>query len=170
MLGKNEQDNKRNNIPPSLMSLVPYFSGNVTNSICFVVAYEHEIIESCLSRRSGTAAVWQRFNLKDHYYLLICLPLTPVINLSASSGFIRDQRKIVRVIALLKLGDKSIFINYRSVSVLPVSILERLIQNLPLDYWTKHKILSNLQFGFLNTRSLFCIIRYLLLLITMILL
>ena len=44
--------------------------------------------------------------------------------MSVSSGIIRDQRKIVRVIALIKSGDKSIFIIYRSVSVLPVSMLE----------------------------------------------
>ena len=86
---------------------------------------------------------------------MICRPLTHFINLSIISGVFPDQLKIARVIPLFKSGDKSIFNNYRPVSVLPAfsKILEKVIYNRLLDYLNKHKILSDNQFGFRKHHS-----------------
>ena len=81
--------------------------------------------------------------------------MTHFINLSIISGVFPDQLKIARVIPLFKSGDKSIFTNYRPVSVLPAfsKILEKVIYNRLLDYLNKHKILSDNQFGFRKHHS-----------------
>ena len=86
---------------------------------------------------------------------MICHPLTHFINLSIISGVFPDQLKIARVIPLFKSGDKSIFTNYRPVSVLPAfsKILEKVIYNRLLDYLNKHEILSDNQFGFRKHHS-----------------
>ena len=86
---------------------------------------------------------------------MICRPLTHFINLSIISGVVPGQLKIARVIPLFKSGDKSIFTNYRPVSVLPAfsKILEKVIYNRLLDYLNKHKILSDNQFGFRKHHS-----------------
>ena len=86
---------------------------------------------------------------------LICRPLTHIIYLSIVSGIVPDQLKSARVIPLFKSGDKSTFINYRPVSVVPAfsKILERVIYNRLMNYLNKHKILSDHQFGFRKHHS-----------------
>ena len=51
---------------------------------------------------------------------LISEHLAKVINLSINTGIIPSERKIARVIPLLKSGDQAFFVNYRPVLVLPV--------------------------------------------------
>ena len=64
--------------------------------------------------------------------------------MSIVSGIVPDELKIARVIPLLKSGDRSLFTNYRPVSVLPAfsKIFERAIYNRLLSYLDKHKVLS----------------------------
>ena len=58
--------------------------------------------------------------------------------------------KIARVIPLFKSGDKSLFTNYRAVSVLPVfsKFLERIVYNRLINFLNKYDILSRNQYGF----------------------
>ena len=65
------------------------------------------------------------------------------------------ELKIARVVPLFKAGDKSIFSNYRPISVLPSfsKILEKLLYNGLIDYLSKYKILSDNQFGFRKHHS-----------------
>ena len=58
--------------------------------------------------------------------------------------------KIARVIPLFKSGDKSLFTNYRPVSVLPVfsKFLERIVYNRLINFLNKYDILSQNQYGF----------------------
>ena len=58
--------------------------------------------------------------------------------------------KIARVIPLFKSGDKSLFTNYRPVSVLPVfsKFLERIVYNRLIIFLNKYDILSRNQYGF----------------------
>ena len=80
----------------------------------------------------------------------ISSPLTHIFNQSITSGMVPIELKIARVVPLFKAGDKSIFSNYRPISVLPSfsKILEKLVYNRLIDYLSKYKILSNNQFGF----------------------
>ena len=87
---------------------------------------------------------------------LISSSLTHIINMSIVSGIVPDELKIARVIPLFKSGDRSLFTNYRPVSVLPAfsKIFERAIYNRLLSYLDKHKVLSNSQFGFRKNHSI----------------
>ena len=57
----------------------------------------------------------------------IIFPITSIINLSITSGFVPNQLKIAGVIPLFKSGERDIFSNYRPVSILPAfsKILEK---------------------------------------------
>ena len=86
---------------------------------------------------------------------LICAPLTHIINLSLNSGVVPQEMKIARVIPLFKSGDKSLFTNYRPVSVLPVfsKFLERIVYNRLINFLNKYDILSRNQYGFRKNYS-----------------
>ncbi|XP_073235694.1 uncharacterized protein [Porites lutea] len=86
---------------------------------------------------------------------LICAPLTYIINLSLNSGVVPQEMKIARVIPLFKSGDKSLFTNYRPVSVLPVfsKFLERIVYNRLINFLNKYDILSHNQYGFRKNYS-----------------
>ena len=81
---------------------------------------------------------------------IIISPLTSMINLSITSGIVRKQLKIARVIPSFKSGEQDIFTNYRPVSVLPAfsKILERVMYNRLLRFLKNHNILSDNQYGF----------------------
>ena len=59
------------------------------------------------------------------------------------------------MLSLFKAGDKSIFSNYRPISLLPSfsKTLEKLVYNRLIDYLSKCKILSDNQFGFRKHHS-----------------
>ena len=65
------------------------------------------------------------------------------------------ELKIARVVPLFKAGDKSMFSNYRPISVLTSfsKILEKLVYNRLIDYLSKYKIPSDNQFGFRKHHS-----------------
>ena len=52
----------------------------------------------------------------------ISSPLTHIFDLSVSSGVVPAKLKIPRVVPLFKIGNESLFSNYRPISVLPLSI------------------------------------------------
>jgi hypothetical protein len=66
-----------------------------------------------------------------------------------------EFRIIAKVVPIHKKGKLSEFSNYRPISVLPAlsKIYERLIYNRILEFFDKHEIFSNNQFGFRNKYS-----------------
>ena len=111
-----------------------------------------EVSEICSSFRSGTALGYDSIsmNVVKESFNLICAPLTYIINLSLNSGVVPQEMKIARVIPLFKSGDKSLFTNYRPVSVLPVfsKFLERIVYNRLINFLNKYDILFRNQYGF----------------------
>ena len=78
-----------------------------------------------------------------------------IFDVSLSSGVVPAKLKIPRVVPLFKIGDKSLFSNYRPISVLTsfYKVLEKLVYNRNIDYMGKCKILTDNQFGFRKQRS-----------------
>ena len=132
-------------------------SGNFLESLFLDSVSEQEVIEICKSLKSGTAVGYDNVSvdLVKQCAQLISSPLTHIINVSIVSGIVPDELKIARVIPLFKSGDRSLFTNYRPVSVLPAfsKIFERAIYDRLLSYLDKHKVLSNSQFGFRKNHS-----------------
>ena len=95
-----------------------------------------------------------KFLIKESIDIIIS-PLTCMINLSITSGIVRKQLKIARVIPSFKSGEQGIFRNYRPVSVLPAfsKILGRVMYNRLLRFLNNHNILSDNQYGFRKHHS-----------------
>ena len=141
-----------NNLPVSQKSYRSFLSGNFGNSLFFEEISEQEVINLCSSLSSGTATGFDNVPLRFIKETIISISshLTHIFNLSITSGMVPIELKIARVVPLFKAGDKSIFSNYRPISVLPSfsKILEKHVYNRLIDYLSKYKILSNNQFGF----------------------
>ena len=127
------------------------------NSLFFEEISQQEVINLCSLLRSGTATGFDNvpMSLIKETITLISRSLTHIFNLSITSGTVPMELKIARVVPLFKAGDKSIFSNYRPISVLLSfsKILEKLVYNRVIDYLSKYKILSDNQFGFREHHS-----------------
>jgi hypothetical protein len=86
---------------------------------------------------------------------IIAKPLTHIINLSITHGIVPNEMKIARFIPLFKSSDRTLFTNYRPISILPSfsKFLERVIYNRMLNYLNKNSILSENQYGFRKKHS-----------------
>ena len=82
-------------------------------------------------------------------------PFLHICNISFSKGVFPDALKIARVIPLFKSGDRHVFTNYRTVSLLPEfsKIHEKLFNNRFDSFIEKNCIFSECQYGFRNSRS-----------------
>ena len=87
--------------------------------------------------------------------LLVCEPLTHIINLSIQHGIVPDEMKIARVMPIFKSDDQSLLTNYRPISVLPSfsKFFERVIYNRLMQYLMNFNILCSNQYGFRKNHS-----------------
>ena len=77
-------------------------------------------------------------------------PLPVIVNQSLHAGVYPSQLKLSRVKPLFKHGNKSQFINYRPISLLPSlsKIFEYVMFDQLLHYFTENNLLSMEQYGF----------------------
>ena len=145
------------NLPVSQKSYRSFLSGNFLNSLFFEEISEQEVINLCSSLGSGTATRFDNvtMSLIKETIASISSPLTRIFNLSITSGMVPVELKISRVVPLFKAGHKSIFSNYRPISVLPPfsKILEKLLYNRLIVYLSEYNILAYNQFGFRKNHS-----------------
>jgi hypothetical protein len=80
----------------------------------------------------------------------ISKPLCAIINKSFQVGLFPKNCKIAKIIPVFKSGDRSNFINYRPISLLPSfsKIIEKLMLNRLLSFFNYNNILNNCQHGF----------------------
>ena len=144
-------------IPSSTSSFRSFLSGSFINSIFLEPTTELEISEICASFRAGTSAGFDQVTMdviKQRIDLIIG-PLTHIMNLSLSSGIVPEQMNVARVIRLFKSGTRTLFTNYRPVSILPAfsKFLERIAYNRLDSFLNRYKILCCNQYGFRKNRS-----------------
>ena len=77
-------------------------------------------------------------------------PITYIINLSIKQRTFPDNLKIAKVIPIFKQGSRSLFDNYRPISVLPVlsRVFEKCIYNQLISYFSSENIITPTQYGF----------------------
>ena len=77
-------------------------------------------------------------------------PLTSLINQVLNTGQFPDKLNVAKVIPICKKNNPTLFTNYRPISLLPVisKVLERIMNNQLLMYFTNTKLLSDNQYGF----------------------
>ena len=76
--------------------------------------------------------------------------ITLILNQSLTTGIFPDSLKIARVIPLFKKGVKSIFDNYRPISLLPCisKIFDKVIYSQLYEYFKSNNLLYKHQYGF----------------------
>ena len=138
-------------------SSLSYLKGRINNSIfCGVRSKEDvsKLIDELRKSAMGPDEV--PTSLIKAIKGTICMPLTKIINLSISTGIFPDKLKLAEVIPVYKKkGSKADPTNYRPISLLShfAKIFERVIYNLTLNFFNKHKILSRNQYGFRQNYS-----------------
>ena len=97
--------------------------------------------------------------VSSHLLKFINKEITPIltflINTCILNGAFPDKLKIAKVVALHKKGDKSIFSNYRPISLLPCfsKIFERILHNQIYSFFETNQLFSPTQFGFRKKHS-----------------
>ena len=134
-----------------------FLSGHFCQSVFFDPVTPNELSEISNAFRPGKAAGHDRIPISiiKKSIQIIADPLAHIINLSISHGIVPDQMKIARVIPLFKAGDRSLFTNYRPISILPSfsKFLEKVVYNRLYNYLSKLEILCDNQFGFSKNHS-----------------
>ena len=77
-------------------------------------------------------------------------PLTIIINQTLKTGIFPDKLKIAKVLPLFKKGDKTVFTNYRPISLL--SSISKIFERIIFDQLYKNfvtNIFYSSQYGFI---------------------
>ncbi len=155
------------NIGPSLARTIPtssiparsYLSKAFLKSIFVKPVSENEIVQITKAFPSGKAMGYDNIPMSVIKLSidLISKPLTHIINLSLLNGVVPFQMKIAKIIPLYKANDKTVFTNYRPVSILPAfsKILEKVFYNRLLSHINTNNILCANQYGFRKGHSTF---------------
>ena len=63
--------------------------------------------------------------------------------------------KIAKIIPIFKKGDRTVFNNYRPISLLPImsKVVEKVIADQMNEFFVKHKLLFDHQYGFRSGHS-----------------
>ena len=82
--------------------------------------------------------------------------ITLIINQALSTGIFPSKLKTVKVIPVYKNNDKALLKNDRPISVLPLvsKIIENVMHNQMMDYFTSNELFSSQQYGFRPNRSI----------------
>ena len=74
--------------------------------------------------------------------------ITLIINQTLSTGIFPSKLKTAKVIPVYKKNDKTLLKNYRPISVLPVvsKIIENVMHNQMMDYFTSNELFSSQQY------------------------
>ena len=86
---------------------------------------------------------------------IIIKPLTLIINQILDTGVFPANLKIAKVIPIFKKDDRTVFNNYTPISLLPIisKVVEKVISDQLNEFFVKHKLLFDHQYGFRSWQS-----------------
>ena len=86
---------------------------------------------------------------------VIIKPLTLIINPILDTGVFPANLKIAKIIPIFKKDDRTVFNNYRPISLLPImsKVVEKVIADQMNEFFVKHKLLFDHQYGFRSGHS-----------------
>ena len=113
-----------------------------------------DILES-LPNKVNTSPDGLPYIILKHCAVSLAKPITRLLNLSLSSGFIPDFWKTSIILPLFKKGDKHAFDNYRPIALTSslCKITEKLVYDHLLAFFNSRNILPDSQHGFRQNKS-----------------
>ena len=153
------------NIGPNLAAQIPstksnvhdYLSTPLKDSMYLQPTDSEEVISVILSLKSHTSPGLD--DIPTHVVISVAeqisYPLMIIINDTLTQGIFPDQLKHAKVIPVFKDSDKTLFSNYRPISILSVfsKVYERIIVSRLNNFLNKYDILYENQFGFKSNHS-----------------
>ncbi|KAG7305636.1 hypothetical protein JYU34_009730 [Plutella xylostella] len=127
------------------------------NSLVLLETNLSEVITTIKSLKNTTSSGWDRISTKilQQNIKILAAPITHICNLSITQGIFPKALKMSVITPIHKSGDKTIFSNYRPISLLPTlsKVLEKILYSQLTSYLEKQNILSANQFGFRRGKS-----------------
>ena len=129
-----------------------YLPRNIKSKFKFKLCTESEIREIIMNLRNAAhchdSIPMSLF--KENINTLIKI-ITHICNLSLSSGVFPSDLMLAIVACIYKAGNPELESNYRPISVLPAfsKILEKIVCNQLVNYFTRNNLLTSSQYGFL---------------------
>ena len=126
------------------------------NSIFLLPTESHEIkkiIKSLKNKIGGADKIHAR--VLKHIVDYIAEPIAYIINLSMSKAVYPDHFKVAEIIPIYKTKDKHNLENYRPISLISnlAKVFEKILHNRLLDFFVKHNIISEKQYGFVRNKG-----------------
>ena len=86
---------------------------------------------------------------------VILKPLTLIINQIINTGVFPNKLKIAKITPIFKKDDRTLFTNYRPISLLPIfsKVIEKVISIQINDFFVENKLFFNHQYGFRSGHS-----------------
>ena len=147
------------NVLPAQHEFSNYLDGGNLSSFAFVPVTPGEILDISSKIKAKNSLDCNNISTKLMKISIeqteIAVPLTHVVNLSLSTGNVPLNMKIAKVIPIFKSGDRSLFTNYRPISILPVfsKILEKIVANKLIKFLNTYDQLYEHQYGFRSGHS-----------------
>ena len=128
------------------------------NAICFLShVLQEDIITTVNTCKSKTSCDHNNIDMVIIKQVInyIVKPLAHVCSTSFEYGVFPDNMKVAKVVPLFKAGDRSVFSNYRPISLLSQfsKILEKLFNERLDKFIDKFQLLNNCQYGFRSQMS-----------------
>jgi Reverse transcriptase (RNA-dependent DNA polymerase) len=144
-------------IPKSNVDHASFLKTPKVNSFSFSPTDPLEIMRLALEIKNKSSYGYDDIPVSIMKLSVPCIayPLSILINSSFSTGIFPDALKIGKLCPVFKAGDKSLFSNYRPISVLPSfsKIYEKSIHARLASYLEANDILFDYQFGFRKKHS-----------------
>ncbi len=144
-------------IPPSVKNFKDYMPQPCDSSIFFSPTSYKEIYSIVSKMRPKNSSGYDEISNKLLKGIIreISTPLLTVFNLSLKTGVFPDRMKISEVIPVYKAKDKTLMVNYRPISLLPVisKVLEKIVYKRMYSFLMKKELLFESQYGFRNKHS-----------------
>lgn len=130
---------------------------NIVNSVFFSPVTEAEVasVINSLKNSNSTDIYGYSVNTFKENIKLLVKPITYIINLILETGVFPDMLKVAKIIPLFKSDDPLNIENYRPIALLPIlaKITEKVITLAITEYFERHHLFANTQFGFRKNRN-----------------
>ena len=144
-------------IPNSRMSYNSYLRKHITSTFSFSPVDVKTVKNIVRNSKPKTSKGTDGITMKLLKLILdsIALPLTILINQSMMTGIFPTQFKTAKIMPLLKKPNIYQIDNFRPISLLPCisKIVEKCVFNQLNEYFEKHKLLYNSQYGYRQGHS-----------------